>query len=317
MSSVLIYGDAAEIGGITLSRLAIRTRYRGFLSREDEVALFRGDLLSALEAGGICLAARDESGIAAITAVAPLAWDSRHFGVPMGRLLIAADAGCSGAVLMEVVEAAVSQARARLGLCHLSAEMDIDDYACLNALLGRGFELLDVKRQYRWSSLAGVRAPKFLSRVRPYEAKDRVRVMDMVEAARFESRFSRDPALDRTAVNRLYRMWFEQLLDEPGRAIVVVFERAGQVQGCGAVERVELQVPGHAARLMDRGLYVSGPGGVGGYYPVIYGLAARALATYDMVQTSVSLNNHAATRVLEHMRGASASIRYALRLYRE
>ncbi|MBA3981361.1 MAG: hypothetical protein C0462_12250 [Alcanivorax sp.] len=277
--------------------------------------MFRHELVAALEAGGVCATLSDDQGLMAVCAIMPLAWDSAHFGLPMASLVVAAAPTCARDGLVGLLREALQRAAALQPIQHVSVDLDIDDYGCLNALLALGCEVVDIKRAFRWSSLKGVRSPKFLSQVRDCTPADRERVLGLLAETRFESRFSRDNLLSAQRVGALYQSWFEQLLvrDDPG-VIALVFEKAGQVQACGVIAERDLEPMGVPVRFMEKGLYASSEAGVGGYFPVIYALAERALARYDAVQTSVSLNNHRAVRVLERMNAGTESTRYALRL---
>lgn len=322
MSGKIAFHSAEGVRRLGLARLALFPRYRGLplLCPQDHEQLFRHELCMAVDAGGICATVDDEScpgahRLAAVCAVTPLDWDSAHFGMPMANLVIAAAPDCARERITSLVHAALSALAASQPLRHVSVDLDIDDYNCLNALLAMGCEVVDIKRHFHWSSLKGVRPPKFLSRVREYRHADRARVLRLLEGARFESRFSRDPLLPQAEVKALYQCWFEQLLDQSGDDVIaLVFEKEDGVQACGVIAEKDLQSAGVPVKFMDKGLYVSGPQGVGGYFPMIYALAERALSRYDAVQTCVSLNNYPAVRVLERMRAGTASTRYALRM---
>ncbi|WP_111657759.1 hypothetical protein [Isoalcanivorax indicus] len=317
MSGPVAFLDSEGVRHLGLARLTLLSRYRGLalLCPQDHEQLFRHELAAALEAGGVCATLGAGQELAAVCAVMPLAWDSAHFGMPMANLLVAAAPDCTRERLSALLNAALSRAAAMQPLRHVSVELDIDDYNGLNALLAMGCEVVDIKRYFRWSSLKGVRKPKFLSRVRAYAPTDHARVMQLLEAARFESRFSRDALLREQDVRTLYTCWFEQLLARADDDVMaLVFEKAGRVQACGVIAERDLRPAGVPVQFMDQGLYVSGPQGVGGYYPVIYALAERALARYDTVQTCVSLNNYPAVRVLERMSAGTPATRYALRM---
>jgi RimJ/RimL family protein N-acetyltransferase len=310
---------AADIQCMDISGLVVYSRYRGIksLEKDDHEKIFRADNAAAVNAGGICAAVFSGDRLQAVCAIAPLEWDSQHFGMPMANLVIAAVSGCASAVLLALLEKTVDAAKKTLGVIHVSADLDIDDYGCLNALLALGFEILDIKRAYRCSGMTGVRVPKLRSLVRDYCPEDRERVLWLARNSEINSRFSRDPFLSRHKVEALYQLWFEKLLGSNGdNAIALVFERSGQVEACGVIGATDLSYAGVSSQFMDKGLYISGSDGVGGYFPVLYELISRSLLRYDLAQTSASLNNHAAVRVLERMHVGSESIRYALRLYR-
>ncbi|MCK0536379.1 hypothetical protein [Alcanivorax quisquiliarum] len=307
-----------EISGLDLSALTIFTRYRGHpqLSHSDHQSLFRHELVSAVEIGGVCTTLSNEHGVIAACAIKPLGWDSQHFGLPMARLSLAASPACPPTALGGFLRDTFHVAKQKIPSLHVSCEVDIDDYPCLNALIDLGAEILDVKREYRWTSLKGIKPPKFLTRVRDYRPEDKPAVMQLLDKVHFESRFSRDPQLDQQKAADLYRLWLGKLLDAPeSDRIALVMERDGRVQACGAIEKQDLGCAGVAIQLMNNGIYLSSPAATGSYYPIIYTLAERSLIHFSSVQTCVSLNNHAASRVLEKMGVGAESSRYALRLY--
>lgn len=302
---------------LNLSPLAIYTRYRGFpgFTREDHEKILRHHLLTAVNVGGVCASLHDRSTIEAVCAISPLPWDAHYFGASMLKMTVAATSRCASGDIASLINGTLAQLSRPAPPLHISCEVDIDQYNCLGALTSLGARILDIKREYRWRSLSKIGAPKFLSRVRDYQPSDKEQVLKLFRQARFESRFSRDPLLDKSRAARLYPIWLEKLLDshEDDR-IAVVREHRGTVQACGAIQRQDLGAAGVDVQLMSNGLYVSSRQATGSYYPIIYTLAKLSLARPLIAQTSVSLNNRAATRVLERMNAGTESIRYALRL---
>lgn len=233
----------------------------------------------------------------------------------MAKLTLAAAPTHPQATLQSLLKEAFSTIKQEPKSLHISCEVDIDDYHCLNALIGFGAEILDIKREYRWTSLKGIQAPKFLSRVRDYQPEDKESVIQLLEQSHFESRFSRDQLLDQRKTKKLYEIWLEKLLDGKEKdRIALVMERNSQVQACGTIEKQDLSYAGVNVQLMSGGLYVSCAEAIGSYYPIIYSLTNRASTFCDSSQTCVSLNNHAAVKVLEKMNLGTASTRYALRI---
>src|SRR5690606_4390796 len=119
-------------------------------------------------------------------------------------------------------------------------------------------KILDIKREYRWTSLKGMTPPKFISCVREYRANNKKQVMQLLDESHFESRFSRDPLLSKDKVAQLYHIWLENLLDSnENNRIALVIERNSQIQACGTVEKQDLSYAGIKFQLMSNGLYVS------------------------------------------------------------
>lgn len=294
--------------------------YRGLRTLDDSHhrMILAGALRSALKVGGVCHGISDETGsVVAVCAVSPLEWDSSHFGLPMARLFVASSPGIEPASIRSLAETALAEAGGSFPLRHVSASIDIDDYECANALLASGFEILDIKRSFSWSRLDGVPMPKFLSCVREYERADRAEVLSLLDDISFDTRFSRDPQLPQDKVVAMYRLWLKQLLEraEKGQGcIALVFRKAGRIRACGVIGETDLAAYGVPVTFMDKGMYLSSREGIGGYFPVIYQLARLSLERGMVARTMVSLNNHAAVRVLEAMRSGSASTCYEMRL---
>jgi hypothetical protein len=234
--------------------------------------------------------------------------------MPMANLMLAVNPSCAPKALSALVESTIASAHASSESLHLSAELDIDDYLSVNTLIHFGFEIMDIKREFRWTNLKGVQAPKFLTQVRSYMPADKKQVMDILNEISFRGRFSRDTTIPFGKAEEMYTIWLDKLLEGKDRTTALVFEQNGKVQACGVIEQTDLSAAGVSIQFMDKGLYLAHPKSVGGYYPVIYSLARHSLARHGSVQTSVSLNNHSATRVLERMNGGTKTIRIALRL---
>tara|TARA_R100000789_G_scaffold100224_1_gene109345 strand:- start:9262 stop:10290 length:1029 start_codon:yes stop_codon:yes gene_type:complete len=306
-----------RIAELNLDALNIYDRYRGHpqLSSTAHQRLFKHELVSAVESGGACSTISSKHEIVAACAIKPLSWDTQHFGLSMAKLSLAAASGCPASALNNLLRDTLRVANQKDNSLHISCEVDIDDYLCLNTLLDLGAEILDIKREYRWTSLKGIKAPKFLSQVREYDSHDKPKVMQLAVHNNFESRFSRDTHLAAAKTRKLYQIWLEKLLDgNEANRIALVIEKNGRVQACGAIEQQDLNYAGVDVQTMSNGIYISSPDAIGSYYPIIYSLAEHALARFDSVQTCVSQNNRSASRVLERMNTGAESTRYALRL---
>lgn len=306
-----------ETSRLNLSALTIHTSYRGHpqLNHSDQQKLLRYDLLSAVEAGGVSASISHDGKASAVCAVKPLVWDTQHFDMPMAKLSIAASPCCDHKNLENLLKDTLFASKRQASSLHVSCEVDIDDYPCINVLLDRGAKIFDIKREYRCTSIKAVRAPKLLSRVRNYEAEDKPIVMQLLKSSSFETRFSRDPMLNPEKVAEMYQIWIEKLLDgNASERVALVMEKSGKIQACGAIAKNDLSMAGVDLQLMNGGVYISSRKGTGGYYPILYSLIANAEQCNLTSQTCVSLNNHAATKVLEKMNVGTSSIRYAMRL---
>lgn len=312
--------NSADIVAADFSGLQLFSRFRrhpGF-STEDQLTIFRHELLEALDQEGACEALFLEDRIVAVLAVRPLRWDSDHFGLPMARMQIAAADTTPVSAIAELVSRSAAQFRKNSAVRHYSLEVDIDDYCCLNGALGAGFQVMDLKRTYCARKLRDdIDFIRLSSRVRPFREEDRDAVRALVAQVDFVSRFSRDNTLDGERARVLYQRWFESLLKEADSSVIaLVFQRAGKVAACGVIEETDLSRYGVQKRFFSGGLYASGSSGAGGYIPVMHALTTEAARRHGIVDTTVSLNNTAPCRVLESFRSYSGTVtRYALRLY--
>lgn len=309
--------DPEDIHNLDLERLSIFNRYRGHyeLDRSDHLRLFRHELTEAIKSGGFFTSISHNQGTSGVCAIQPLAWDSKHFGLPMSKMTLAATPESNEACLFNLVNESLNFAKHKHQALHISCEIDIDDYLCVNTLLKCGAEIMDIKREYRFPRQKKIRAPKFLSMVREYKPEDKNDIMNILRKSKFETRFSRDRYLDHEKTKQLYQIWIENLLDSNAEdRIALVMEKNGHVQSCGTIERTDLNYAGVNVQLMSGGIYISTIHATGNYYPIIYSLIEKASKISNTSQTCVSLNNHSATKVLEKMNLGTPSTRYSLRI---
>lgn len=317
-SSFAIF-EVADVSNLDLSLLEIYSCYQTmqFCHAEVKEALFRQELVEAVEAGGFCMAITISSEVVAVCAIKPLHWDSAHFGIGMAQLLLAASSrSCLRDALSQMLMLSVNKAKRSLGICHVSIEMSIDHYHCINPVLALGFEIMNVKRYYNASDVGRIKKPRFLSLVRDYQESDRDVVMNLIEPVEIESRFTRDGILSAVKVREMYRIWLSRSLEQRGSgSIALVFERHGSVEACGVISRKSFPYLEKPVEFMDKGLYVSNRKGVGGFSPVLYELMSRSVERYGAVQTCTSLNNGAAAKIIEGLNSRLSVSAYCLRLY--
>lgn len=306
---------------LSLSSLAVYSRFRrhpGFskddISLIDEVIIKKSISLSG---SGFFIASG--SVVQALGVINPTPWESDFFGLPMGRLHCYVADSVSDADLDCLVGAALRQAVVVDGVQHVSIDVDIDDYRVLNSLLRNGFEILDLKRTYFTNRLsAGSDYERFSGAVRGYCLSDADAVNAIIESTHFDTRFTRDRFLDAQKSARLYRDWFSRLISDAGHSSqVVVFERQGRVVGCGGIGEMDFSSYGLDRKMRTGSLYACSSDGVGGYGPVLYCLTRDALLSHGLVETTVSLNNAAAVRVVEGVRPNRSVTSYALRYFKQ
>jgi hypothetical protein len=319
MDRAVTISEVTEVGSIDLSMLDIYSCYQTmpFCRADIKESLFRQDLKEALSSGGFCQLVLLKSHVIAVAAIKPLAWDSAHFGLPMGQLYLSASVErCPRRALEELLKQSIDKAQKSLGICHISIETDMDHYHCLNPMLALGFEIMDVKRYFHTTDMQGFKVPRFLSQVRDYEPTDFDKTMRMVERVNIKSRFTRDEFLPPEKTREMYRIWLSNFLQKQGSDVFAyVFERHGNMEGCSVISKKYFPWLKEPVEFMDKGLYVSDRKGVGGFAPALYKSIERALAQDGVVQTCTSLNNSASIRVLEQWNTHPHVSAYALRLY--
>lgn len=293
------------------------SRYRRHpgITEADCRALLAFQVAKMLEhRGRVCES--DAGRISMLASISELPWESAHFSLPMAQLNLLND-GCRGTHAVADIVKAVLEGYSRWGDArHISAEVDVDDYVSLNALTKCGFEVLDFKRTYFTNRLAANAGFERLGRnIRAYSPDDLAAVSKLVDQVDFETRFTRDNLLDARRAKAVYRVWFDTLLQQAGQGSnALVYERYGEVVACGAIGEVDLHPQGVPVKLRGGSLYAATGAGVGAYGPILYRLTREAIATHGLVETTVSLNSSAATRVVEGVRPNKSVTRIALRL---
>ncbi len=301
------------------SFLVAQSRYRRHprFSADMLVAQRRSEVADCLAGQGFACVMGAPEQPTGLVAYRSLKWDSQHFGVPMGRLLVCKAADIDEPAWHRNLAEAIERAQA-MGCRHLSVEVDIDDYASLKALFALGFELVDIKRTFVTNVCKVIPAyERFGSDIRPAEPEDHQAIMNLVQDVQFTSRFTRDASLDASRSRQLYESWLHNHLQNlsSGQTMAIVFARRGQVEACGVLGETDLACSGLDYRVRSVSLYVSRKGSTGAYGPVIYHMTRRALQTHDAVEATVSLNNAAAMRVVENIRPNRSTIVHCLRLF--
>lgn len=308
----------ASLQDIDFEALAAFSRYRRYpgFSAADVGTIARADAARALGDNGTAWLVKNSNGNQVSCAyLHAMDWDSNHFCMPMYRLEVLSSATATLDECTALITSLTASAALHKG-AHLSVDVDIDDYNSLNALLFHGFEVLDLKRTYCTNRMRhDIDFVRMRSRVRPYQPHDYEQVMQMVRTTTFPSRFTRDRFIHPELTTAMYEKWFSLLLSAQGKtANAVVYERRGEVIGCGAIGEKCFSYAGLPHRLRTGSLYAGRPDAVGAYTPVLYQLIMDALESHGLVDTSASLNNVTVCRVLEGFRSyKSAATCYSLR----
>lgn len=253
----------------------------------------------------------------ACVGINPLPWDSQHFGLPMARLEVLAKEGANTGAIMVLVCEAVAEFKHSTGCQHFSIEVDVDNYPVMNACFAAGFEVLDYKRTYFTNRLnAKYRYDVMATAIRPYHPNDKEVILALFQATVFQTRFTRDIYLDQVKAQQLYVLWAEKLLAAyPETSNVLVYERNNKIEACGAIGEKDLTPLGVNRMYASGSIYAASTRGAGAYGAVLWRLTEEALTKHGLVDTTVSLNSSAATRVLEGVRPNRSVTHACLRLY--
>jgi len=312
--------SSSDFGSEAFADLDFFSRFRrhpGF-SVDDLFSICSHDAMSVMlkaRCGVVCIDGNDR--ISLILAITDLPWESDFFGIPMGRLYLFKAPSFPLDRLSVLVSDLVQTSVRDHGIVHVSIDVDIDDYSVLNCLIKHDFEILDLKRTY-FTNFLEVESiyKKGLSSVRGYVPDDFSAVDEILKEVSFETRFTRDRYLDRCVADQMYREWFYRSLEKSGKtANVAVYERLGRVVACGGIGELDFSRYGLAKKLRTGSIYACSRRGVGGYGPVLYQLTSDALRTHGLVETTVSLNNSAAVRVVEGVRPNRSVTTYCLRKF--
>lgn len=302
-----------------LPALASRNPYRHhrlFTPAEQQAIVRHGIERQLASTGQVTRMLVRDGQLLGICSIAPLSWDTAHFGLPMGRLDCQVAPVAEEPALRHLL-ATTLDAASQLGLQHLSTHIDIDDYALLHALTAGGFRLMDAKRTFiARRHPRSDRGSRIVLPARPFHEDDRAQVEALAQSVVFASRFTRDAWLDQRRGADLYGLWMKRLLDTPAdQRTLQVVERRGRIVACGGVIEVNFAAAGVPKRILADGVFACTPEGTGSYLSVIDALIAEGIARYPLLETRVSQNNLAAVRVLEYLGYSTAASQYALHLH--
>ena len=278
-------------------------RHSSFLKNKKEIFLRNEVLVCAQDKSIGFFAKNNEDIVFAIAVIEYLQWDSMHFNINMARLHCFFDADVDVSIIKDLIRKTLDLA-AKENIKHISIDVDIDNYLLINILATYDFEILDIKRTYFTHILAENKSyQKLLHKVRDYHVDDYSAVEHILEATTFESRFTRDNFLDKKLSQLLYKKWFYKLISVAGTAShVVVFESENKIIACGAIGECDFSKYDVEGKIRTCSVYACLPDGVGAYPSVLYKLTQDALITHGLVETTISLNNNAAIRVVEGVR---------------
>jgi len=244
------------------------------------------------------------AGDAAVVALSrPLEWDTRFFGVPMGRLDWLLRGPSSSAGEREAaVRATLDRLRAS-GIRHVTAKADVADMGLVAALEACGFRLMDALVTY--FTHPHREAPteiREVGRVRPLEDRDVDEVLAITEQAYagFRGRFHLDPHLPPARTREFYLEWARQCC--AGRMadrVVVADNGHGGLHGWASTKRVEPASTAGGITLWAGSLGACRRDKPGAYGGLIRSLAAVNHAAGEVTETQTQNHNVATVRVYD------------------
>jgi len=238
--SRLAAGELARVAALVDGYSFKSYRHYRALSRKQQNAVMMAEIEQTLgHAGGIVLELR-EGGHTVVAVGRSLEWDSRFFGVPMGRIeyLLTSDPG-----LLPLVVRPALEALAAGGVRHISARVDVADVSAMTALEAGGFRLMDALVTYTTRPhKEPPNAVREVGTIRSYRDADGPELLSIAEIAYrgFRGRFHLDPHLDKARSDAFYLEWARQCVSGAMADMIFVSEGAdGRLLGFLAFRRRE------------------------------------------------------------------------------
>jgi hypothetical protein len=272
-------------------------------SRARQRAMLEGEVARAQASPGQAGIVAGGDNRAVITLCRPLEWDTRFFGVSMGRIdWLLRDPSAPVAGLAEAVQATLDRLRTR-GVRHVTARVDVADMDAVAALESVGFRLMDALVTYfthpRGPAPTEVRE---VGRVRPFEPGDLDQVLAITEEAYrgFRGRFHLDPHLPQERSSAFYIEWARQCcLGRMADRVVVADGGQGVIHGWASTRRVEPASTLGGVTLWAGSLGACRRQKPGAYAGLIRGLAAENHAAGGVTETQTQNHNIATIRIYD------------------
>lgn len=235
-----------EAGDISIAEPLVESyafkAYRNYrvLPRKAQNAVMLAEVADTLSRDDGIVSLVERNGAQAVAVARALEWDSRFFGVPMGRIeyVLASESRMATSAL----EQAVDRLRDR-GVRHISARVDVADIESIGLLEANGFRLMDSLVTYitrpRKEPPNEVRE---VGTIRPFRSEDAPPLLEITaEAYRgFRGRFHLDPRIPDERADALYLEWAKQCLNASMADMVLVSEGTdGRLLGFLAFRRRE------------------------------------------------------------------------------
>jgi hypothetical protein len=272
-------------------------------SRARQHTIMEHEIARSRTAPGHIAILAGEADAATIALCRPLEWDTRFFGVPMGRidwLLRGPSASVAG--LTEVIWASLDRLR-ETGIRHVAARVDVADMDAVAALESAGFRLMDALVTYfthpRGPAPTMVRE---VGRVRPFAPRDLDEVLAITEDAYrgFRGRFHLDSHLPPERSAAFYLEWARQCcLGRMADRVVVAENGEGGLHGWASTRRVEPVSSGAGITLWAGSLGACRRDKPGAYAGLIRALAAENHANGEVTETQTQNHNIATVRIYD------------------
>ena len=246
-----------------------------------------------------------------------LEWDSKHFGLTMGRLgpVVADRAHATPGSIALLVDWLLERAR-EAGLEHLTAKVDAAELGVLQVLETRGFRLVDSLVTYFYDCHRDPVPPmKQLGAVRDYEPSDLDAVLAIAERmlGEYGGRFAFDPWVPQEAARRFYVEWARNACAGQMANRVLIGERRGRIVGFLAYGMETRPLQDLGVRIAGHGISAVLPEGAG-LYPALLtkAIAVDRVVAYDFAEFDTPIQNILPQRVFQRMGFHLARHKYTL-----
>ena len=170
-----------------------------------------------------------------------LNWDTKHFGLPMGKIrhILGVMDESGDFEAKQLLVRAATREFSRMGIRHISVRLSADDFNAIYALERQKYYLADTLAEYYFDYRSGLkpRETGHLCRMRLYKDSDFKQVQSSVKDIfkGYMDRFHRDPNLDQAKADQLYVDWL--LNSCKGMAEDVILATVdGQIAGITTLE---------------------------------------------------------------------------------
>jgi hypothetical protein len=245
-----------------------------------------------------------------------LPWDSKHFGLAMGRIgpLVVDSQHATAAALDRLLAWLLARAE-ETGLDHLAAKVDGAELPTLQALEARGFRLVDCLVTYFYDCHRDPPPPmKRLGTIRDYQPSDREAILAIAERmlAEYGGRFTFDPWLPRDAVRRLYVEWARNACDGTMADRLLVGERHGRLVGFLGYRIQPRPLQSLEVRIAGQGISAVLPEGTGLYPALLARAIVDGFVTHDFAEFDTPIQHVLTQRVFQRMGFHFARSKYTL-----